>query len=455
MWMEFLSRLQFALTISFHILFPAFSVGLATFLVIMEAVWLKTKNPLFLQICKFWTKVFALTFGMGVVSGIAMEFQLGTNWSGFTDAVGPVLGSLFVYEVLTAFFIEAGFLGIMIFGWGRLSKGLHFLATFLVWFGVTLSAFWILSANSWMQAPSGAVLEHGRFHVTSWLHVIFNPTVIPRYIHMLLAAYLSTVMVIAAVSGWYLLRKIHIPFAKTCFSFAMWAMLLLIPIQMFVGDMVGSKLDQYQPVKTAAIEAVWHTQKGAPFVVFAWPDESQQKNLFAIKIPYAASLINKHSIHAALPGLNTVPKQDWPDVPIVFFTFRIMVGMGMLILLLAVISVVLRAKKKLFDTPWFLRASVLMVPTGFIALLTGWYTAEVGRQPWVVYNILRTKDAVSHLQTWQVIASISVIILVYGLVFGVFYMRYVLKTIRKGPGDLAMVKMPFAYMAFEKDKEAK
>ena len=271
---ELISRLQFAFTVSFHIIFPAFSIGLATFLVFMEGVWLKTKNPLYLEICKFWTKVFALTFGMGVVSGIVMEFQLGTNWSGFTDRVGPVLGVLFSYEVLTAFFIEAGFLGVMIFGWNKVGAKLHFLSTILVVVGVTLSAFWILSANSWMQHPAGADMVSGRFVVNSWWHVIFNPLVLHRFLHMLLAAYLTTFIIIGAITAYYLVKKQHMAFAKKCFSIAMWGIVVLIPIQIFIGDAVGLLVHKYQPLKTAAMEAVWQTEKGAPLILFAWPSMS-------------------------------------------------------------------------------------------------------------------------------------------------------------------------------------
>lgn len=291
---EFLSRIQFAFTISFHILFPSFSIGLATFLALMEGAYLFTKNPIYLVVCKFWMKIFALTFGMGVVSGIVMEFQLGTNWSGMTRVVGPVLGALFTWEVLTAFFIEAGFLGVMIFGWNKVGPKLHFASTLLVCFGVTLSAFWILSANSWMQTPSGAVLKNGVFVVTNWWHVVFNPSVIPRYIHMMLAAYITTLLVIIGVSAFYLLGNKHTAFAKKCLSFSTLVLAALIVLQVAVGDKVGLIDHQYQPVKTAAIEGNWNTIKGAPLVLFAWPNEQKESNQFAVEIPHLASVINTH-----------------------------------------------------------------------------------------------------------------------------------------------------------------
>lgn len=449
---ELLSRIQFAFTISFHIIFPAFSIGLATFLAIMEGLWLKTKNPLYYQICRYWIKVFALTFGMGVVSGIVMEFQLGTNWAGFTSAVGPVLGGLFTYEVLTAFFIEAGFLGVMIFGWDKVGPKLHYVATLLVWFGVTLSAFWILAANSWMQTPAGTVLKHHQFIVQSWTHVIFNHSTWIRYFHMLLAAYLCTAFVIASVSAYYLLQQRHLDFAKKGFSFAMLVIIILIPVQIWLGDAAGVKDHQYQPIKTAAIEGVWKTQKGAPLLLFAIPDDSKQKNMLAIGIPHLASLINTHQWNGELQGLDSVPKADRPFVPIVFYSFRIMVAAGLLMLLIGLVGLYLRFRNKLYTSQWFLRCSVYSAPLGFIAMLTGWFTAETGRQPWVVYGLLRTSDAVSHVHTRDVIISFVLLFVVYGIIFGIFYFRYLRRIIRKGPSEMKHERMPFSYMSKKEHK---
>ncbi len=443
---EFLSRVQFGFTIAFHILFPAFSIGLATFLAVMEGVWLKTKNPLYLNICKFWMKIFALTFGMGVVSGIVMEFQLGTNWSQFTDSVGAVLGSLFTYEVLTAFFIEAGFLGVMLFGWNKVGPKLHYLATLLVFLGVTVSAFWILSANSWMQTPAGATIKNGHFIVQSWWQVIFNPSTIPRFIHMLLAAYLTTLLVISGVSAFYLLKQEHLVLAKKCFSIATLTILPLICIQIFMGDTVGLVIEKYQPIKTAAMEANWNTQPGAPLILIGWPNETTETNEFTISIPHLASVLNTHEWNGVLTGLTSVPAKDRPYVPIVFFSFRIMVGLGLLMLLMSAIAIYLRFKNRLYNSPWYHKTCILLAPTGFIALITGWFTAETGRQPWVVYNMIRTADAASGVSMHNVSISLILIFLVYGVIFGFFYFLYFGKIVRKGPDISDEPKMPFIYM---------
>ncbi|WP_299005983.1 cytochrome ubiquinol oxidase subunit I [uncultured Shewanella sp.] len=444
-WMEILSRIQFAFTVSFHILFPAFSIGLSAFLMIFEGVWLITKNDKYLTIVKFWTKVFALTFGMGVVSGIVMEFQFGTNWSGFAKEVGPVLGALFTYEVLTAFFIEAGALGIMIFGWGRVSKALHYFSNIVIFLGVTISAFWILSANSWMQTPNGVDYVNGQFIITSWFDVIFNPSVLPRYSHMLIAAYLSTSFVILGVSAYYLIKKINHDFALPCIRFSVVSILLFSLVQFFVGDEVGIKVHEHQPIKTAAIEGVWNTQKGAPLVLFAYPDEEAEINRFAIEIPKLASLINTHQMDGELIGLKSVDKQDRPLVAVVFYSFRVMVAIGILMLMMGVIGTILLLKKRLEQTNWFLSLSVICSPIGFIAIIAGWFTAEFGRQPWVVYNLIRTEDVVSDLSVIQVAISLALIIVIYCIVFGFFYFRYFSRIIKQGPSAAGTERMPYAY----------
>lgn len=444
---ELLSRIQFGFTIAFHILFPAFSIGLVTFIAIAEGAFLRTRNTLYLSISKFWTKIFALTFGMGVVSGIVMEFQLGTNWAGYTKMVGPVLGPLFTYEVLTAFFIEAGFLGIMIFGWERVSPRLHYAATLLVVVGVTLSAFWIDSANSWMQTPAGAHLENGKFIVDNWIDVIFNPSVLLRFSHMLLAAYLCTTMAIAAISAHYLLKQQHLPFAKTCFSAAMIALTLLIPTQIYLGDKSGLLVYHYQPIKTAAMEANWKTQSGAPLLLFALPQQDKEQNIAEVAIPKLGSLINTHSVDGVLPGLDTVPPQDRPNVFVVFWTFRIMVGLGLVMLLIAGIHLYLRLRQKLFTTTWFLYSCRALAPIGFMAMIAGWLTTEMGRQPWVVFGLLRTRDAISAIPMRNIIISLVLIVLVYGIIFGIFYFMYLFKTIAKGPmAPLHPAELPFAYL---------
>ncbi len=441
-----LSRIQFAFTISFHILFPAFSIGLAMFLAIMEGTWIKTKNPLYLNICKFWTKIFALTFGMGVVSGLVMEFQLGTNWAGYTRAVGGVLGPLFTYEVMTAFFIEAGFLGVMLFGWDRVSHRLHYLATLLVVIGTTLSAYWIMSANTWMQHPVGYVNHNNIFNIAHWAQVVFNPANPPRFIHMLLASYISAGFVICSVSAFYLLKKQFSSFAEKCFSFTWMALLILVPLQIFFGDMAGIVVKDTQPLKTAAMEGLWETQAGAPLLLFAIPDQKQQTNHWEIAIPHGAALINTHQWDGVLTGLKSVAEQDQPRVFLVFFAFRIMVGIGLLMLLMAITALYLRFKKRLYNTIWFLKASVLSAPLGFIALWCGWITAEVGRQPWIVYNLIRTADAVSNVSLHDVMISFILIFIVYGIIFGYFYFYFLHKTIHKGPAELIEPHQPFQYM---------
>jgi cytochrome bd ubiquinol oxidase subunit I len=447
---ELISRLQFAFTISFHILFPAFSIGLATFLVIMEGLWLKTKQLVYYDICRFWVKVFAITFGMGVASGIVMEFQLGTNWSGMTRVVGPVLGVLFTYEVLTAFFIEAGFLGVMLFGWHKVGRKLHFTSTLLVFIGVTLSAFWILSANSWMQTPAGAHIDQSTFYVDNWLDVILNPSVIPRFFHMLFASYLSTALVISAICAYYIMNKKHVEFSKVCLSFSLWTITILIPLQIILGDVTGLIMHEYQPVKTAAIEGLWETTSGVPLLLFALIDQKSQANVFAIGIPYLASLINTHDANGTLAGLKTVSSDLQPWVAGVFYSFRIMVGCGMLILVIASASLVLRLKGGLYNKPWFLKTLILASPLGFISIITGWFTAEIGRQPWVVYGLLRTHDALSNVSMKNVIISFSLIFIVYGIIFGIFYFRYLFRVIGEGPGDHKEERMPFSYLQDEK-----
>jgi len=436
MVVEILSRIQFGFSIGFHILFPTLNLGLAVFLVSMEAMWLKTNNPIYLSICKFWTKIFALTFGMGVVSGIVLAYQIGTNFGPFIVQFGNVLGALFAYETLTAFFLEAGFLGVMLFGWNRVPKAMHFIATLLVTIGTTISAFWIMSANSWMQTPSGYEVIAGKYVVANWWQVVFNPSFIPRIIHMILASYATTCFVVAAVAGYHLLKKQQVEMSKTCLSFVMWCALIVVPLQIIMGDVVGINVLHHQPLKTAAMEGLWETQKGAPLVLFALPSQQEQKNLYAVEIPGLASLINTHNWDGEMVGLKSVSPDDQPRVAAVFFTFRIMVGLGFLMLFTAIAALVLRLKGSLYTSKLFLRWCMLTAPFGFIASIAGWLTAEMGRQPWVVYNLLRTKDAVSAIGMEEVIISLILLILAYGVIFG-FYLLYLFKTIKIGPQALS------------------
>jgi len=434
--METLTKIQFAFTVACHILFPSFSIGLATFLVVFESLWLFTRKHIYLTISKFWIKIFALTFGMGVVSGIVMEFQLGTNWSVFSEKVGPVLGSLFIYEVLTAFFIEAGALGIMIFGWNKVNKYLHFLSTFAVFCGVMISAFWIISANSWMQSPEGVTYENGIFLVNSWRSVILNSSVFPRYWHMVTAAEMSSSMVILGISAYYLLKEKHIEFSLKCIKISLTFLFLLSCCQWYIGDKVGTNVYKNQPIKTAAIEGIWDTQQGAPVTLFAYPNSKIESNqLVLFQIPKLASLLNTHDWDGEMVGLKSVPKDARPNVPIVFYSFRLMVGIGVIMTLMSFFGVILILRKKIEKTRWFLNLCMLASPIGFIAIIFGWFTTEFGRQPWVVYNILRTDYSLSQIKLWEVIVSLSIIVLVYCVIFGFFYFKYLLQTVKKGSSN--------------------
>jgi cytochrome d ubiquinol oxidase subunit I len=428
-----LSRLQFAFTISFHILFPAFSIGLATYLVMIEGLWLKTGQKVYYQTARFFSKILVLTFGMGIISGLAMAFQMGTNWAGFSKKVGPVLGVLFTLESLSAFFIEASFLGLMIFGWHLVSKRLHYFSTIMVCIGVTLSAFWIMAANSWMHTPAGIIYNAGQFMVTSWFDVVFNPSTMSRFVHMLLASYIATLMVIAMIAARHLQRNKFQSFALKNLKLALLCLSLFAPMQIVLGDIVGLKIHHYQPVKTAAIEGLWQTQKGAPLVLFANISQEKRKNSFSIEIPKLASLINTHQLNGKLIGLENISKNELPRVAVVFYSFRVMVGFGFLILLLNILGIYFWYKKTLIQKVWYHRLLILSAPSGFIALLTGWFTSEVGRQPWVVYNLIKTKDLVSHVTSQQVLHGFIVIFVTYGLIFGVGYMNFFFKIIKKGP----------------------
>lgn len=426
-----LSRIQFAITVGFHILFPALNIGLAVFIAIMEGVWLKTRDPKFYQIIRFWTRLFALTFGMGVVSGIVMSYELGTNFGRFTQAIGGVLGPLFGYEVLSAFFLEAGFLGVMLFGWNKVAPKWHYAATLFVAIGTVISAFWILSANSWMQYPAGYQVVDGKFEVTNWMQAIFNPTMLPRFFHMLMASFTTSAFVLAGVAAWYLIKQRELETAKPVFSFALGAAVILVPLQIWLGDVVGLSIYKYQPLKTAAIEGLWETQQGAPLVLFGIPDEKQRKNLYSIEIPYGASLFNTHSLKGTLQGLNTASPSDWPVIGLTFYSFRVMVGTGLLFLVIALFALFLRFRKKLFDNKPLQYLCIFAAPLGFVATIAGWITAESGRQPWVVYGMLRTSDSVSMLEPSHVLISLILFIVIYGIIFG-FYCYYLFKLIRQG-----------------------
>ena len=415
-----LARLQFAFTISFHIIFPAFSIGLASYLAVLEALWLWTNRPVFLALFHYWKKIFAITFGMGVVSGIVMTYQFGTNWSVFSDKTGPILGPLMGYEVMSAFFLEAGFLGVMLFGMERVGKRLHMFATLMVALGTLMSAFWILSANSWMHTPAGyAMNDAGQFIPTDWWAVVFNPSFPYRLVHMVLAAYLTTAFVVGAVGAYHLLHDRVNEGARVMFSMAMWMAAIVAPIQAFAGDLHGLNTLKHQPVKIAAIEGHWETASGVPLTLFGWPDMEAEKTLYKIEVPRLGSLILTHEWNGTLRGMKEWPRAERPDSTRIFWTFRIMVGIGVLMILMGLWSSWLRFRGRLIDSTALLRAAVLMGPAGFVAVLAGWITTESGRQPYTVYGMLRTADSMSPIGAEAVAASLAAFVVAYFVVFGI------------------------------------
>jgi len=414
-----LARIQFAFTVSFHILFPAFTIGLASYLAVLEALWLWTRRPVYLDLFRFWLKIFALAFGMGVVSGVVMSYQFGTNWGPFADATGPVLGPLLGYEVLTAFFLEAGFLGIMLFGMKKVGEKLHFAATGIVAVGTLISAFWILSANSWMQTPAGHASIDGRFVPADWWAVIFNPSFPYRFAHMVLAAYLATAFAVGAVGAFHLLRDRTNEAARAMFSMAMWMAVLLAPLQLVVGDMHGLNSYRHQPAKIAAVEGHWETQAGAPFVLFGLPDMQAERTLYAVEIPHLGSLILTHEWDGTVQGLKAFPPDNRPNAAVIFWTFRVMVGLGLLMIAVGVCGLWLRWRGRLDQAAWFHRIALWMGPSGFVAILAGWVTTEVGRQPWLVYGLMRVAEGRSPIAAPAVGASLAAFVAVYCAVFGI------------------------------------
>ncbi len=430
-----LARIQFAFTVSFHILFPAFTIGLASWLVMLEALWLKTGKPAYMSLYKFWLKIFAVSFGMGVVSGIVMSFQFGSNWSRFSEATGNVLGPVIGYEVLTAFFLEATFLGIMLFGANRVGKRLHFFSTCMVAIGTLISAFWILSANSWMHTPAGFRVEDGIFYAEDWWAIIFNPSFPYRFMHMVLAAYLTTCFVIGAVSARYLLQGRFLRRARHMFFMSVVFGAIVVPVQILMGDLHGLNTKEYQPQKVAAMEAHWESESRAPLILFAIPDEENETNHFQLGIPGLGSLILEHDIDAPVTGLKAFPRDERPPVAPVFWAFRIMVGLGVLMLFAAGAGVIQLIRGRLYETRWLLRLYTWLWPSGFIAVLAGWFTTEIGRQPWVVWKLMRTADAVSAVPGASVATSLLLFFVVYGVVFGAG-IYYLLTLIRSGPGEV-------------------
>ncbi len=429
-----LARIQFAFTVSFHFLFPAFSIGLASYLAVLEGLWLKTGREVYLTLFRYWLKIFAITFAMGVVSGIVMSYQFGTNWSVFSDRAGPVIGPLMAYEVLTAFFLEAGFLGVMLFGMEKVGKKLHFAATLAVAVGTFISAFWILAVNSWMHTPQGFIIgANGQFLPADWWAIIFNPSFPYRLVHTVIAAYLTTALIVGAVGAWHLLRDRGNAGARKMFSMAMWMAALVAPVQIFAGDLHGLNTLEHQPAKVMAMEGHFGSHPdGAPLILFGLPDQDAATVRYKLEIPKASSLILKHDLDAPLAGLDSVPREDWPPVPIVFWSFRVMVGLGFLMLGLGLFSLVARARGRLYDWPWLHRFALAMGPSGLVAVLAGWITTEVGRQPYTIYGLLRTSASASPLDAPAVAASLVAFVLVYFAVFGVG-VWYLLKLMGHAP----------------------
>jgi len=439
-----LARLQFAFTVSFHFIFPSFSIGLASYLAVLNVGHLYTGKAVYLTLFNYWKKIFAVAFGMGVVSGLVMSYQFGTNWSVFSDKAGPVIGPLMGYEVLTAFFLEAGFLGVMLFGRERVGPKLHCFASLLVAFGTALSAFWILSVNSWMQTPAGYSMNAaGQYIVEDWFAVIFNPSFPYRLVHTVFAAYLTTALVVGAVGAYHLLKfRKHPPTeangrdslqaSRTMFSMAMWLIAIVAPLQILAGDMHGLNDVEYQPKKIAVMEGHYETVTPAPLVLFGIPDAKEKKLHYKVEIPYLGSLILTHKLDGVIQGLNTWPDNEVPPMALPFFAFRIMVGLGMLMLALAVFGLWQRFKNKLYDSPFLHQFAVVMGPAGFIAVVAGWIVTEVGRQPYTIYNLLTTWDSRSPVDAAAVGASLLAFIIVYFVLFsmGIYY---ILVMMRRAP----------------------
>ena len=431
-----LARIQFAFTVSFHIIFPSITIGLASYLAVLEGCYLKTHNPVYKQLYLFWSKIFAVNFGMGVVSGLVMAFQFGTNWSGFSEFAGSITGPLLTYEVMTAFFLEAGFLGVMLFGWNKVGPRLHFFASCMVALGTFMSTFWILASNSWMQTPQGYIIENGVVVPTDWLAVIFNPSFPYRLAHMAIAAFITSALLVVATGAWHALKGKRDAAVNKMLSMGLGLLLVLVPLQVLVGDMHGLNTLKYQPAKIAAVEGHFKNEgnEPTPLILFGIPDMEAEETKYKLEIPALGSLILTHSLDKQVPALTEFAKEDRPNSTIVFWSFRIMAGLGMLMLLLALWGNWLRRGQRWGNKPLFLRFAVLMGPSGLVAVLAGWFTTEVGRQPWVVYGVQRTADAVSGHGVLPMTISLAVFIVIYCSVFGVgtYYLLHMLK---KGPDN--------------------
>ena len=430
----FLSRIQFAVTTMFHILFPVLTIGLSFYLVVIEFLWLKTRQELFYRIYRFWARIFAVNFGVGAVSGVVLEFEFGTNFSQFSQIVANVFSPLLAFEVMTAFFLEAGFLGIMLFGWEKVYRGVHFLATCQVALGTILSAFWILAANSWMQTPAGYQLVSGKFMVTDFTAAIFTPSLLARMTHMTVASFETSVFVVAGISAYFLLRRREVDIFRPSLGIALLMAVLFSPLQIFLGDASGRQVFRHQPAKLAAIEAHWETNlhQGAPFAVISLPDMKEEMNHYEISIPSGLSLLVTHSLNGRVQGLKEFPREDRPNVFILFWAFRFMVAIGLILFLVMVWGAFLWRRGRLFNHRPFLRTLLVVHPLGFIATELGWMTTEMGRQPWVVYHLMRTAEGASPIPAGNVVWSLTLFLIIFPII-GAVYFFYILKTLRRGP----------------------
>ena len=428
-----LSRIQFAFVVSFHAIFPVFSIGLAAYIAVLEGIAFKTGSPVYQRLSQFWIKIFAVVFGMGVVSGIVMAFQFGTNWSEFSYASSNFLGPILSYEVVTAFFLEATFLGVLLFGRNKVPPGLHLFAACMVAIGTFISSFWILAANSWFHTPAGVEFVDGMVHMTSWTQAIFNPSLPYRFAHMALASFITGGFVVAGVSAWYLLKGRNPNTSRKALKMCVIMLAVATPLQLLMGDLHGLNTFEHQPMKIAAMEGAWETKRGAPLILFAIPDAANETNHFEIKIPYLASLILTHSLDGEVPGLLEVAPEDRPPVGIVFWSFRVMVGLGMLFIGLSLLAAWKLWRGTLYDTPWLLKAFTLSIPLPFVAVLAGWFVTEIGRQPWMIQDVMRVSEAVTpSLSGWMALTTLIGYVLVYTVVFtaGVIYLR---RVIQAGP----------------------
>lgn len=430
-----LSRIQFGVTTLFHILFPALTIGLSVYLVVVELLWLIRKEEIYYRIYRFWAKFFAINFGVGVVTGIVLEFEFGTNFSRFSQAAGNVISPLLAFEVMTAFFLESGFLGIMLFGWNRVSRGLHFLATCLVAAGTVISAFWILAANSWMQTPAGFALIDGKFTVTDFHAAILNPSTWVRMAHMTTASLETSAFVVAGVSAYYLLKRKHVPLFQHALGTALAMAALFAPLQIFLGDQSGRMIYHHQPAKLAALEAHWDTnrERGADFTVIALPAPEEEKNRFEISVPNGLSLLATHSLEGQVTGLKDVPRENRPpNIPLLFWSFRIMIGIGTLYFLVMLWAVLLWRAGTLHRHRPFLKTLLVIHPLGFLAVETGWICTEVGRQPWLVYNLMRTAEGISPIPAGNVLWSLGLFLIIFAAI-GSIYSYFILRMIQRGP----------------------